>query len=98
MDVGSRCKTSRLKAVDRRIMYTKKLVPLWYHLTMAMNLRLTAAQSKALKKAAEEDGISMQEAALRAIDDYTSRRRKKLVEGIEKIKIQDAELLQRLAE
>jgi hypothetical protein len=39
----------------------------------------------------------MQEAALRAIDDYTSRRRKKLVEGIEKIKVQDAELLQRLA-
>lgn len=97
MDVGSRCKSSRLKAIDRRIMYTKKLVPLWYHLTMAMNLRLTPAQSKALKKAAEEDGISMQEAALRAIDDYTSRRRKKLVEGIEKIKVQDAELLQRLA-
>jgi hypothetical protein len=65
---------------------------------MAMNLRLSAAQSKALKKAAEEDGISMQEAALRAIDDYTSRR-KKLIKGtIEKIRTEDAELLRRLAQ
>jgi hypothetical protein len=51
-----------------------------------------------LKKAAEEDGISMQEAALRAIDDYTSRR-KKLIKGtIEKIRTEDAELLRRLAQ
>jgi hypothetical protein len=39
----------------------------------------------------------MQEAALRAIDAYTSRRREKLLKGIEKIKTQDAELLRRLA-
>ena len=39
----------------------------------------------------------MQEAALRAIDAYTSRRRNKLLKGIEKVKTQDAELLQRLA-
>ena len=72
-------------------------VPTWYHLAMAMNLRLSAEQTKALKKAAAEDGISMQEAALRAIDAYTSRRREKLLKGIEKIKTQDAELLRRLA-
>jgi uncharacterized protein (DUF1778 family) len=64
---------------------------------MAMNLRLSPEQAKALKRAAAEDGISMQEAALRAIDTYTSRRRNKLLKGIEKVKTQDAELLQRLA-
>ncbi len=74
------------------------LVPDWYHLKMAMNLRLSAAQSKALKKAAEEDGISMQEAALRAIDDYTSRRKKLIKGAIEKIRTEDAELLRRLAQ
>ena len=73
------------------------VVPKWYHFTMAMNLRLSTEQSEALKKAAAEDGISMQEAALRAIDAYTSRRREKLLKGIEKIKTQDAELLRRLA-
>jgi len=72
-------------------------VPRWYHFAMAMNLRLSPEQSEALKRAAAEDGISMQEAALRAIDAYTSRRRDKLLKGIEKIKTQDAELLRRLA-
>ena len=73
------------------------LVPKGYHLFMAMNLRLSPEQAKALKRAAAEDGISMQEAALRAIDAYTSRRRNKLLKGIEKVKTQDAELLRRLA-
>jgi hypothetical protein len=78
-------------------MRVSNVVPKWYHFTMAMNLRLSPEQSEALKKAAAEDGISMQEAALRAIDTYTSRRREKLLKGIEKIKTQDAELLRRLA-
>jgi len=78
-------------------MRVRNVVPKWYHFTMAMNLRLSPEQSEALKKAAAEDGISMQEAALRAIDAYTSRRREKLLKGIEKIKTQDAELLRRLA-
>ena len=78
-------------------MRVNNVVPKWYHFTMAMNLRLSPEQSEALKKAAAEDGISMQEAALRAIDAYTSRRREKLLKGIEKIKTQDAELLRRLA-
>jgi uncharacterized protein (DUF1778 family) len=81
----------------RRNMRVSIVVPKWYHFTMAMNLRLSPEQSEALKKAAAEDGISMQEAALRAIDAYTSRRREKLLKGIEKIKTQDAELLRRLA-
>ena len=74
-----------------------ELVPKWYHSFMAMNLRLSPEQAKALKRAAAEDGISMQEAALRAIDAYISRRRNKLLKGIEEVKTQDAELLQRLA-
>lgn len=78
-------------------MKIKELVPNWYHLTMAMNLRLTPEQTEALRRAAAEDGISMQEAALRAIDAYTSRRREKLVNAIEKIKSEDVELLKRLA-
>ena len=64
---------------------------------MAMNLRLTPEQTAALKKAAAEDGISMQEAALRAIDNYASRRRQLLLGAIEKIRSEDAELLRRLA-
>jgi len=38
---------------------------------MAMNLRLSSKQSEALRKAAAQDGISMQEAAL-ADHAYTS--------------------------
>ena len=64
---------------------------------MAMNLRLSKEQSEALKKAATEDGISMQEAALKAIELYSSRRRIILLESIEKIKTEDSELLKRLA-
>ena len=77
---------------------TSQLVPDWYHLKMAMNLRLSPEQAKALKKAAAEDGISMQEAALRAIDAYISRRRKIILESIEKIRTEDAELLRRLSQ
>jgi uncharacterized protein (DUF1778 family) len=73
------------------------VVPAWYYLKMAMNLRLSKEQSEALKKAATEDGISMQEAALRAIELYSSRRRIILLESIEKIKTEDSELLKRLA-
>jgi hypothetical protein len=73
------------------------LVPPWYYQKMAMNLRLSKEQSQALKKAAAEDGISMQEAALRAIELYSSRRRRILLESVEKIKSEDSELLRRLA-
>jgi len=64
---------------------------------MAMNLRLSPEQTRALRRAAVQDGISMQEAALRAIDTYISGRRIKLISEIERIKTEDAELLKRLA-
>jgi len=65
---------------------------------MAMNLRLSEAQTEALRKAAYQDGISMQEAALAAIDSYTSRRQARLQEVIQRIATEDKELLRRLAQ
>jgi ABC-type enterochelin transport system substrate-binding protein len=65
---------------------------------MAMNLRLSAEQTDALRTAAAQDGISMQEAALAAIDAYTARRGQRLRDAIQKVVIEDAELLERLAQ
>ena len=65
---------------------------------MDINLKLSPEQSRALEKAAAEDGISKEEAALRAIELYSSRRKSTLLESIKKIKTQDSELLKRLAE
>ena len=55
---------------------------------MAMNLRPSAAQ----------DGISMQEAALAAIDAHTSRRGQRLRVAITMVATEDAVLLKRLAQ
>ena len=65
---------------------------------MDINLKLSPEQSRALEKAAAEEGISMEEAALRAIELYSSRRKSTLLESIKKIKTEDSELLKRLAE
>ena len=65
---------------------------------MDINLKLSPEQSRALEKAAAEEGISIEEAALRAIELYSSRRKSTLLESIKKIKTQDSELLKRLAE
>ena len=73
------------------------MVPLWYHFHMAMNLRLSDKQSKELRKVAEQRGISMQEAALQAIDEYLSHRAQRLSENIARIKKEDAKLLDRLS-
>lgn len=73
-------------------------VPLWYHLSMAMNLRLSAEQTAGLRAAAEQDGVSMQEAALAAVDAYISRRPQRLADAIARVAKEDAELLQRLAQ
>jgi hypothetical protein len=40
---------------------------------MAMTLRLTEDEQTALRERAEEEGISMQEAARRAVRDYVTR-------------------------
>ena len=74
------------------------LVPAWYHFHMAMNLRLSAEQTEALRNTAAQDGISMQEAALAAIDAYTARRGQRLRDAIARVATEDAELLKRLAQ
>jgi predicted transcriptional regulator len=40
---------------------------------MAMTLRLSEEQTKALRRQAEREGSSMQQVALRALDDYLLR-------------------------
>ncbi len=64
---------------------------------MAMTLRLNEEQTEALRNAAAEDGISMQEAALRAVLAYTSRRPQRLRDAIQQVRVEDAELLDRLS-
>ena len=64
---------------------------------MEMNLKLSLEQSNAVEKAAAEEGISMEEAALRAIGLYSLRRNSTLLGSIKEIKTKDSELLQRLA-
>lgn len=61
-----------------------------------MNLRLTDAEADALRRKAEEEGRSMQEVARAAIADYVSARPQRLRAAIEKVRVEDAELLERL--
>jgi hypothetical protein len=63
-----------------------------------MNLRLTPEQTAGLRAAAEQDGISMQEAALAAVDAYISRRPQRLSDAIARVANEDAELLHRLSQ
>ena len=65
---------------------------------MALNLRLTPEQTAGLRAAAEQDGISMQEAALAAVDAYISRRPQRLSDAIARVANEDAELLHRLSQ
>ena len=74
-----------------------EVIPRWYHLNMAMTLRLSEKQSAALKKVAQAQGVSMHEAALMAIDDYVSRRQNRLKSAIQRVATEDQELLTRLA-
>lgn len=64
---------------------------------MAMNLRLTDGEAEALRRKAVEEGRSMQEVARSAIADYVSARPERLRAAIEKVRTEDAELLDRLS-
>ena len=59
-----------------------------------MNLRLTEAETEALRARAEAEGRSMQEVARQAIDEYVSDRPSRLRAAIERIRAEDAELLE----
>jgi len=65
-----------------------------------MTLRLTDEEQAALKERAELEGISMQEAARRAVREFVarSRHRDRVGEAAELIVSQHAEALRRLAE
>jgi hypothetical protein len=73
------------------------LVPVWYRDVVAMNLRLTEAETAALRRRAEQEGRSMQEVARAAIADYVSDRPQRLRAAIERVRVEDAELLERLS-
>ena len=73
------------------------MVPARSHPGMAMNLRLTDAESEALRRKAEDEGRSMQEVARTAIAQYVSDRPGRLRAAVERVRTEDAELLERLA-
>ncbi len=64
---------------------------------MAMNLRLTEDEAEDLRRKAAEEGRSMQEVARAAIAEYVSGRPARLRAAIEKVRTEDAELLDRLS-
>jgi len=64
---------------------------------MAMNLRLNDQEMAALRHRAEREGRSMQEVAKAAINEYLSRRPDRLRDAIERVRTEDAELLDRLS-
>ncbi|HEX4363325.1 MAG TPA: ribbon-helix-helix protein, CopG family [Solirubrobacteraceae bacterium] len=64
---------------------------------MAMNLRLSDDETAALRRRAEKEGRSMQEIAKSAINEYVSRRPDRLQEAIDRVRAEDAELLDRLS-
>jgi hypothetical protein len=64
---------------------------------MAMNLRLTVAESDALRARAEQEGRSMQEVARTAIAQYVTDRPQRLQSAIQRVRTEDRELLERLS-
>jgi hypothetical protein len=62
-----------------------------------MNLRLTESETEALRRKATEEGRSMQEVARTAIAEYVSGRPERLRAAIDRVRTEDAELLDRLS-
>ena len=62
-----------------------------------MNLRLTESETEALRRKASEEGRSMQEVARTAIAEYVSGRPARLRAAIDRVRTEDAELLDRLS-
>jgi hypothetical protein len=62
-----------------------------------MNLRLTDDETAALRRKAEQEGRSMQDVARAAINEYVVDRPSRLREAIDRVRTEDAELLDRLS-
>jgi hypothetical protein len=79
-------------------------IDLWYHIgiigRMAMTLRLTDDERDALKARAELEGISMQEAARRAVREYVTRsqHRDRVSDASSRIREAHADAIRRLGE
>ena len=67
-------------------------------LGMAMTLRLSEQQTARLREAAARDGLSMQAAALKAVEEYINRRTARRDALLAQILTEDAEVLRRLAD
>lgn len=65
---------------------------------MAMTLRLTEEQTERLRATAEREGESMQAIAVRAIEEYTTRRVARRDELLQQIVAEDADVLRRLGD
>lgn len=67
---------------------------------MAMTLRLTDAEQDALKKRADVEGISMQEAARRAVREFVTRseHRDRVEHAADRVMHAHADALRRLGE
>lgn len=63
---------------------------------MAMTLRLSPAETEALRETARREHRSMQEVARIAIAEYVTRRTRRRDEHLAEIAREDAELLRRL--
>jgi hypothetical protein len=63
---------------------------------MPMTLRLTAAETAALRETARREQRSMQEVARAAIDEYVTRRARRRADHLATIVREDEELLRRL--
>lgn len=67
---------------------------------MAMTLRLSDEEQAALRARAEREGISMQDAARRAVRDYIAKgeHRERVAAAADRVKAAHAEALRRLGE
>jgi hypothetical protein len=74
------------------------LVSLRYHRVMPMTLRLTDDEQAALREQARLEGISMQEAARRAVREYVERshHRSRVTDASARVRAAHAEALERL--
>jgi predicted transcriptional regulator len=65
---------------------------------MAMTLRLTEEQTARLREAAAREGLSMQAAAVKAVEEYVGRRAARRAALLAQILDEDAGVLERLAD
>lgn len=74
------------------------MIPIRYHDAMAMTLRLSDDEHAALRAQADAEGISMQDAARRAVREYLDRsaHRRRVAEAADRVIAAHADALDRL--